>query len=50
VKFKPNDYFYKDNLHKDHYETFSSRDVSKGVFNENGSYNVDKSNKVASTL
>ncbi|AVE40856.1 filamentous hemagglutinin [Providencia stuartii] len=39
--------FYLDNLHKDHYETFSSLDKSKGVFNLDGSYNEKKSIKAA---
>ncbi|WP_052760757.1 hypothetical protein [Photorhabdus sp. RM157S] len=47
VAFKKNDYFYLDNLHKDHYETFSSLDKSKGVFNLDGSYNEKKSIKAA---
>jgi uncharacterized protein RhaS with RHS repeats len=45
VTFKNGDYFYIDNLHKDHYETFSSLDKSKGVFNLDGSYNERKSAK-----
>ena len=32
-------------LHKDHFEAFSANDVSKGVFNLDGSFNVDKSRK-----
>ncbi|WP_261435363.1 RHS repeat domain-containing protein, partial [Serratia ficaria] len=47
VTFKKGDYFYLDNLHKDHYETFSSLDKSKGVFNLDGSYNERKSIKTA---
>ncbi len=47
VTFKKGDYFYLDNLHKDHYETFSSLDKSKGVFNLDGSYNEEKSIKAA---
>lgn len=47
VKFKPGDYFYLDNLHKDHYETFSKLNESKGVFNTDGSLNANKTNKVA---
>jgi hypothetical protein len=45
VTFKKSDYFYIDNLHKDHYETFSSNDKSKGVFNLDGSYNEKKSER-----
>uniref|UniRef100_UPI000A9BB944 RHS repeat-associated core domain-containing protein n=1 Tax=Pantoea sp. A4 TaxID=1225184 RepID=UPI000A9BB944 len=45
VNFKKGDYFYLDNLHKDHHETFSSLDKSKGVFNLDGSYNERKSLK-----
>jgi len=47
VTFKNGDYFYLDNLHKDHYETFSSLGKSKGVFNLDGSYNERKSGKAA---
>lgn len=47
VTFKKGDYFYLDNLHKDHYETFSSLDKSKGVFNIDGTYNERKSLKAA---
>ncbi|WP_387468463.1 RHS repeat-associated core domain-containing protein, partial [Photorhabdus sp. RM323S] len=47
IVFKKSDYFYLDNLHKDHYETFSSLDKSKGVFNLDGSYNEKKSIKAA---
>ncbi|MWP48100.1 RHS repeat-associated core domain-containing protein, partial [Gilliamella sp. Pas-s27] len=39
VTFRKNDYFYLDNLHKDHYETFSSLNKSKGVFNLDGTLN-----------
>ncbi|WP_231502197.1 RHS repeat-associated core domain-containing protein, partial [Paracidovorax avenae] len=45
--FKRGDYFYLDNLHKDHYETFSKNDSSKGVFNLDGSKNERKSIKAA---
>jgi len=45
VTFKKGDYFYLDNLHKDHYETFSSLNKSKGVFNLDGSYNEKRSIK-----
>lgn len=47
VTFRKGDYFYLDNFHKDHYETFSSLDKSKGVFNLDGTYNERKL-KVAS--
>ncbi len=47
ITFKKGDYFYLDNLHKDHYETFSSLDKSKGVFNLDGYYNEIKSAKAA---
>ncbi|WP_205297382.1 hypothetical protein [Candidatus Pantoea multigeneris] len=49
VNFKKGDYFYLYNLHKDHYETFSSLDKSKGVFNLDDSYNERKSLKSAKT-
>jgi RHS repeat-associated protein len=45
VTFKKGDYFYLDNFHKDHYETFSKMDESKGVFNLDGTLNEDKSKK-----
>ena len=45
VKFQKGDYYYLDNLHKDHIETFSKNDVSKGVFNLYGTYNDRKSEK-----
>ncbi len=41
--FKKGDYFYLDQLHKDHYEAFSKNDTSKGVFNLDGSQNEKKS-------
>lgn len=47
VTFKSGDYFYLDNLHKDHYETFSKLNKSKGVFNTDGKLNTDKSKKAA---
>ncbi|MDK2127027.1 RHS repeat domain-containing protein, partial [Parachitinimonas caeni] len=40
--FRKGDYFYLDNLHKDHYETFSSNNTSKGVFNLDGTLNEKK--------
>jgi|GEM_PF-6977598 len=45
MKFQKGDYYYLDNLHKDHIETFSKNDVSKGVFNLYGTYNDRKSEK-----
>ena len=45
VKFQKGDYYYLDNLHKDHIETFSTNDVSKGVFNLYSTYNDRKSEK-----
>ncbi|WP_317206013.1 RHS repeat-associated core domain-containing protein [Tenacibaculum maritimum] len=45
--FKKGDYFYLDNLHKDHFETFSKNDSSKGVYNLDGSKNVDKTKKAS---
>ena len=47
TNLKKGDYFYLDNLHKDHYESFSSLDKSKGVFNLDGSFNERKSQKAA---
>ena len=43
--FKKGDYFYLDNLHKDHYETFNKCGSSKGVFNMDGSLNPAKTAK-----
>lgn len=43
--FRRGDYFYLDNLHKDHYETFSSNDKSKGVFNLDGTKNESKTKR-----
>ena len=43
--FKKGDYFYLDNLHKDHYEAFNKCGSSKGVFNTNGSLNPSKTEK-----
>lgn len=45
--FKKGDYYYLDNLHKDHYETFSKNNASKGVFNLDGTRNESKSKKAA---
>jgi len=45
VKFKTGDYFYLDNLYKDHYETFSKLNESKVVFKTDGSLNADKTDK-----
>ncbi len=47
VAFKKGDYFYLDNMHKDHFEAFSKTDVSKGVFNLDGSKNERKTTKAA---
>ena len=43
--FKKGDYFYLDNLHKDHYEAFNKCGSSKGVFNMDGSLNPSKTEK-----
>ena len=43
--FKKGDYFYLDNLHKDHYEAFNKCGSSKGVFNMDGSLNLAKTAK-----
>ena len=43
--FKKGDYFYLDNLHKDHYEAFNKCGSSKGVFNMDGSLNPAKTAK-----
>ncbi len=48
--FKRGDYYYLDNLHKDHYETFSKNDTSKGVFNLDGTKNESKSKKAAKRI
>ena len=50
VKFKPGDYFYMDGMHKDHIETFSSKNSSKGVFNLDGRYNAAKSTRAANRI
>ena len=47
IKFKSGDYYYLDGMHKDHIETFSSKNSSKGVFNFDGTYNTEKSTKAA---
>ncbi|AKA85920.1 Rhs-family protein [Pseudomonas synxantha] len=50
VKFKPGDYYYMDGMHKDHIETFSSKNASKGVFNLDGKYNAEKSARAAKRI
>jgi RHS repeat-associated protein len=47
VKLKPGDYFYLDGMHKDHIETFSKNDASKGVLNLDGTLNEAKTEKAA---
>ena len=43
--FKKGDYFYLDNLHKDHYEAFNKCGSSKGVFNMDSFLNPSKTEK-----
>nr|WP_057292343.1 RHS repeat-associated core domain-containing protein [Noviherbaspirillum sp. Root189] len=45
ITFRKGDYFYLDNLHKDHFETFSSNHESKGVFNLDGKLNESKTKR-----